>query len=67
MIFWSLCAFIWLKKIEKMLLQMTSGFLQLESTIQVSQNSGIPNHFGSPNMEIKKKTGLPHKDTYIFV
>jgi hypothetical protein len=33
MIFWSLCAFIWFKNIEKMLLQMTSGFLQLESTI----------------------------------
>jgi hypothetical protein len=32
MIFWSLCAFIWFKNIEKMLLQMTSGFLQLEST-----------------------------------
>jgi hypothetical protein len=34
MIFWSLCAFIWFKNIEKMLLQMTSGFLQLESTIR---------------------------------
>jgi hypothetical protein len=33
MIFWSLCAVIWFKHIEKMLLQMTSGFLQLESTI----------------------------------
>jgi hypothetical protein len=33
MILWSLCAFIWFKNIEKMLLQMTSGFLQLESTI----------------------------------
>jgi hypothetical protein len=33
MIFWSLCAFIWFKNIEKMLLQMTRGFLQLESTI----------------------------------
>jgi hypothetical protein len=32
MIFWSLCAFIWFRNIEKMLLQMTSGFLQLEST-----------------------------------
>jgi hypothetical protein len=29
MIFW----FLWFKNIEKMLLQMTSGFLQLESTI----------------------------------
>jgi hypothetical protein len=28
MIFWSLCAFIWFKNIEKMLLQMKSGFLQ---------------------------------------
>jgi hypothetical protein len=33
MIFWSLCAFIWFRNIEKMLLQMTSGFLQLESTL----------------------------------
>jgi hypothetical protein len=33
MIFRSLCAFIWFENIEKMLLQMTSGFLQLESTI----------------------------------
>jgi hypothetical protein len=33
MIFWSLCAFIWFKNIKKMLLQMTSGFLQLESTL----------------------------------
>jgi hypothetical protein len=28
-----LCAFIWFRNIGKMLLQMTSGFLQLESTI----------------------------------
>jgi hypothetical protein len=35
MIFWSLCAFIWFKNIRKMLLQMTSGFLQLESTLQL--------------------------------
>jgi hypothetical protein len=35
MIFWSLYAFIWFKTIEKMLLQMTSGFLQLELTIQL--------------------------------
>jgi hypothetical protein len=33
MIFWPFCAFIWFKNIEKMLLQMTSDFLQLESTI----------------------------------
>jgi hypothetical protein len=33
MILWPFCAFIWFKNIEKMLLQMTSGFLQLESTI----------------------------------
>jgi hypothetical protein len=33
MIFWPFCAFIWIKNIEKMLLQMISGFLQLESTI----------------------------------
>jgi hypothetical protein len=33
MIFWPFCAFIWFKNIEKMLLQMTSGFLQLESSL----------------------------------
>jgi hypothetical protein len=33
MIFRSLCAFICFKNIEKMLLQMTSGFLQLESSL----------------------------------
>jgi hypothetical protein len=33
MIFWSLRAFIWFKNVEKMLLQMTSGFLQFESTV----------------------------------
>jgi hypothetical protein len=35
MIFWPFCAFIWFKNIEKMLLQMTSGFLQLESTLEL--------------------------------
>jgi hypothetical protein len=35
MLFRSLCAFIWFKNIEKMLLQMTSGFLQLESSIGI--------------------------------
>jgi hypothetical protein len=35
MIFWSLCAFIWFANMKKMLLQITSGFLQLESTINV--------------------------------
>jgi hypothetical protein len=33
MIFRSLCAFILCSNIEKMLLQITSGFLQLESTL----------------------------------
>jgi hypothetical protein len=33
MIFLSLCAFIWFKNMRKMMLQMTSGFLQLESTL----------------------------------
>jgi hypothetical protein len=33
MTFWSVCAFIWFKNIEKMLWQMGSGFLQLESTL----------------------------------
>jgi hypothetical protein len=37
MIFWFLCAFIWFKNMKKMLLQMISGFLQLESTLQISQ------------------------------
>jgi hypothetical protein len=36
MIFWPFCAFIWFKNIEKSLLQMTSGFLQLESTIYIN-------------------------------
>jgi hypothetical protein len=35
MIFWPFCAFIWFKNIEKTLLQMTRGFLQLESTILI--------------------------------
>jgi hypothetical protein len=34
MLLWSLCAFIWFKNMKKMLLQMTSGFLQLELTLQ---------------------------------
>jgi hypothetical protein len=33
MLLWSLCAFIWFKNMKKMLLQMTSGFLQLELTL----------------------------------
>jgi hypothetical protein len=33
MSFWYLCAFVWFKNVEKTLLQMTSGFLQLESTL----------------------------------
>jgi hypothetical protein len=33
MIFWSLCAFVWFKNIEGMLLRVTSGFLQLQSKI----------------------------------
>jgi hypothetical protein len=40
MIFWSLCAFIWFKNIGKMLLQMTSGFFQLESTIKFLHKVG---------------------------
>jgi hypothetical protein len=35
---WPLCAFIWFNNIEKMLLQMTSGFLQLESALLVLLN-----------------------------
>jgi hypothetical protein len=34
MIFWPLSALIWFKNMKKMLLQMTSGFLQLESTLR---------------------------------
>jgi hypothetical protein len=48
MIFWYLCAFIWFKNIEKTLLQMTSGFLQLESTtihIMWFQHDGAPPHY----------------------
>jgi hypothetical protein len=41
MIFWPFCAFIWFKNIEKMLLQMTSGFLQLESTLSISQETNM--------------------------
>jgi hypothetical protein len=33
MILWSLCGFIWFKNMKKSLLQITSGFLQLESTL----------------------------------
>jgi hypothetical protein len=53
MIFWSLCAFIWLKNMKKMLLQTTSGFLQLESTLayfypqiigQVLSNNNVLDH-----------------------
>jgi hypothetical protein len=33
MIFWPLSALIWFKNMKKVLLQMTSGFLQLESTL----------------------------------
>jgi hypothetical protein len=33
MILWPLCGFIWFKNMKKSLLQMTSGFLQLESTL----------------------------------
>jgi hypothetical protein len=46
MIFWSVCAFIWFKNMKKMLLQMTSGFLQLESTLVAIL---IHNHFESLN------------------
>jgi hypothetical protein len=42
MIFWSLCAFIWFRNMRKMLLQMTSGFLQLESTIHILLLSSGP-------------------------
>jgi hypothetical protein len=38
---WPLCAFIWFNNIEKMLLQMTSGFLQLESALVIMINSNL--------------------------
>jgi hypothetical protein len=41
MIFWSLSAFILFKNIEKMLLQVTSGFLQLESLLRSLQPNQI--------------------------
>jgi hypothetical protein len=40
MIFWSLCAFIWFKNIEKMLLQMTTGFLQQHFSHSFEPNKG---------------------------
>jgi hypothetical protein len=43
MIFWSLFAFIWFKNIEKMPLQMTSGLLQLESTIGTTPQNVVFN------------------------
>jgi hypothetical protein len=46
MIFWYLCAFIWFKNIEKTLLQMTSGFLQLESTTECPKNGVLTVHYG---------------------
>jgi hypothetical protein len=42
MIFWSLCAFSWFKNMRKMLLQMTSGFLQLESIICIKLSWQLP-------------------------
>jgi hypothetical protein len=45
MIFWPFFAFIWFENIEKMLLQMTSGFLQLESTIQADSRSPFIRNF----------------------
>jgi hypothetical protein len=41
MIFWSLCAFIWFKNVEKMLLQMTGGFMQPESTLPKVHSVGF--------------------------
>jgi hypothetical protein len=41
MIFWPFCAFTWFTNIEKMPLQMTSGFLQLESTLCIGSAISI--------------------------
>jgi hypothetical protein len=38
MTFWPLSALIWFKNMKKMLLQMTSGFLQLESTLDTNHS-----------------------------
>jgi hypothetical protein len=43
---WPLCAFIWFNNIEKMLLQTTSGFLQLESALYVKLTQVAKNQFG---------------------
>jgi hypothetical protein len=41
MIFWPLSALIWFKNMKKILLQMTSGFLQLESTLFAPLPDGL--------------------------
>jgi hypothetical protein len=71
MICWSLCAFIWFRNIEKMLLQMTSCFLQLESTI--SRNETVPTqpdfflNFGLGYFEVIQLVLLPNpKKILIF-
>jgi hypothetical protein len=53
MIAWSFCAFIWFKNIEKMLLQMTSGFLQLESTI-LGAPKFAEQHNGAMSTHVRK-------------
>jgi hypothetical protein len=50
MILWSLCAFIWFKNMKKMLLQMTSGFLQLESTLYPPNSNNFALKLCSKNL-----------------
>jgi hypothetical protein len=81
MIFWSLSALIWFKNMKKMLLQMTSGFLQLESTLHTFDFDGhcetifkchisrLPLYF-SPSLDIKMTETVIYatraKSTYSF-
>jgi hypothetical protein len=62
MTFWSLSALIWFKNMKKMLLQMTSGFLQLESTLLTLIQDGnhddkvrITFFFNCPSLSVNSK------------
>jgi hypothetical protein len=61
---WPLCAFIWFNNIEKMLLQMTSGFLQLESALlndNVNQfKVGLESDKGYFILKVKTMTVMSH-------
>jgi hypothetical protein len=64
MIFWPLSALIWFKNMKKMLLQMTSGFLQLESTLVAILGH---NHFESPNTYTCRELAVVGHITHIFI